>query len=161
MLLGFIKLSFCFVPSVLLNGPIGEKINSYSVPRSISYNYIKRYEIQEIIKDSPSHICKELSNARELLRDPTRKNDKVSFFMTNDNKEHLFSVIYRTSEKFPTVYTIESVIRTPETDFKSKDIYTILEQMCNDRRGFIQMQGLKTWANGRYLKESYIEKQIY
>jgi len=141
-ILFFINLSSCFVPNVLLNGPIGEKIKSYSIPRSISYKCIKKYEIQEIIKDSPTEICKELSNTRELLRDPFRKNDYISFFMTNDNKEHLFTVIYRISESLPTIYTIESILRTPGVDFKSNDIYTVLEQMCNDRRGFLQMQNL-------------------
>ena len=161
ILLYFIKLTSCFVPNVLLNGPIGEKIKSYSVSRSVSYKCIKKYEIQEIIKDSPTDICKELSNARELLRDPFRTHDNVSFFMTHDNKEHLFTVIYRKSESLPTIYTIESVVRTPGVDFKSNDIYTILEQMCNDRRGFLQIQGLKRWSNGRYNKESYLEKKLY
>ena len=159
-ILFFIQLSSCFVPNVLLNGPIGEKIKSYSVPRSISYKCIKKYEIQEIIKDSPTEICKELSSTRELLRDPFRKNNNISFFMTNDNKEHLFTVIYRISESLPTIYTIESILRTPGVDFKSNDIYTVLEQMCNDRRGFLQMQNLKTWSNGRYNKESYLEKKL-
>ena len=130
------------------------------MPRSVSYKYIKKYEIQEIVKDSPAYICKELGNARELLRDPFRIHDNVSFFMTNDNKL-LFTVIYRKSESLPTIYTIEYVIRTPDVDFKSNDIYTILEQMCNDRRGFLQIQGLKRWSNGRYNKESYLEKKLY
>jgi len=155
----FFKYVVSFTPNILLNGPIGEKMHSFSMPRSVAYNFMKMYEIEEIIKDSPGYICNELSCARERLRCPFRDDEHVSFFVLDD-KEHLFTVLYRISKSFPIVYTVESIIRTPDKEFKSSDMNMILEQMCNDRKGFLQFQEIKRWSDGRYVKESYLEKQF-
>ena len=148
--------TYAFVPNILLNGPVGGKITSYSVPKSISYKYIKKYEIEEIKKDSPMYICRELSETREKLRSNNTKNEHVTFFMDNETNKHLFTIIYRMNEKLPTVYTVESIVKTPDITFRTNDIRIIIEQMCNDRKGFLQIRDISR----KYKAELYLENQL-
>jgi len=155
----FLGITYAFTPNILLNGPVGERMTAYSVPKSISYKYIKKYEIEQIQKDSPVHICNELRDVKEKLRSDNN-NINVSFFMDNESK-HIFTIIYRLrTQKLPIIYNIETILRTPGVKMKSNDIQCILKQMVNDRKGYIQLQELKRWSNGKYNIENYLENQI-
>lgn len=153
-----------FIPGIALNGPINDQLRLFSVPRTTAFKCVKKYQLEEVYKNSPRGICSELDEARELLRSPIRTNDHVSFLMTNDN-EHLFTIIYRMNNRFPKVYTVEAIIRTPESDKTKCTIHTLevermLMQMCEDRMGFLQFQNIKLWAGGKYKMEMYLEKQM-
>ena len=156
-----------FTPTVYLNGPLSSGVNVQSIPNHIAYKYMKRYQIDELKRDSPKHICLELNNARELLRGPDCADYHVSFVMSlrdeNPNPEHLYTLIYTMNDKFPRIYTVEALVRTPSSSLSVSvvDIETILNQMCVDRRGYIQYHPLNLWVGGRYAKELSLEKRIY
>lgn len=142
-----------------LNGPIGKTLTSYSVPKSISYKYIQKYEIEQIKLNSHIDICNELRDVRQKLRSSDDNN--VVFFVDNKTNKHIFTVIYRMDNgKFPITYTIESILRTPGIEFKSNDMQNILKKMVYDRSGYIQLHELKQWFNGKYAIENYLESQL-
>ena len=155
------KIPYQNLPNVFLNGKINQKLCVYYVPRDIGYKYLKKYQILEIATDGPVSVCAELDSARELLRSP-RKDLHVSFLMSEDPYEHLFTIIYRISKTFPRVYSVEGLTRTPNNhnSISVTEVERMLKQMCNNRKGFLQTQGLKYWAGGKYKVEKYLENQF-
>ncbi len=151
-----------FVPNVYLNGPAGPDMNVFSVPRSIGFKYIQRSQIDAIKKDEHRSICSELDEAREILRDYSRGDLHVSFLTPKgSNDEILYTVVYKMSDRFPKVYTIEALVRgNGKSNVSSLDVVTILDQMIHSRKGFLQLHQLKRWAHGKYLIESNLEKSF-
>lgn len=149
------------IPNAFLNGKVGKNLVVQSVPRHIAYKYMKKYQILEIVVDGPSSVCSELNSARELLRSP-RKDLHVSFLMAEEPYEHLFTIVYRMNDKFPKVYSIEGLIRTPNNvnNISVTQVERMLKQMCDNRKGLLQMQNIKMWAGGKYKTEKYLENQF-
>ena len=155
-----------FTPTVVLSGPVGEQLRMQAIPRSIAYKYMKMIHTEYIRKDLPRFLLEEVSEARELLRDPKTKDWNISFMTPGSAKENLFTVIYRMTDGFPKCYTVEAVIRNhclePEMGSMSAVVLDrTLNQMIRERRGHLQTYPLKSWAEGRYIKEIEIEKKFF
>lgn len=156
-----VSLVKAFVPNVFLNGPCGSELNLWSVPKSVAFKYIQRIQIQSIKDNDHRTICRELDDARELLRDSSNQELHVSFLTPKNTDENLFTVVYRMSDNFPKIYTIECLIRNHNSpSVSSMDMLTIIDQFVYDRRGHIQLYPLKTWSSGRYIIESNLEKSF-
>lgn len=163
----FLALSFTmcngFTPIVPIpfTGPVGTGLDLIPASKSMAYSKIKELQIRELRKNSPKSICDELNDAREIIRSPDRKNDMVSFLISN-KKDLLYSIIYRVSDKIPFVYTIEAIVRNPDSKdtINILDLEIILKQQVEDTRSYLQIFNLKSWANGKYHKEKYLEEQF-
>lgn len=150
-----------FVPNVYLSGTISESLRAFAIPKSVAFKYIQRCQIEAIKNNKHVHICSELDSAREILRDPTKQDYHASFITPKKSGDVLFTVIYRMSDTFPTLYTLEALIRNHERPIVSSDeMLTILNQMIKCRRGIIQLYPLKQWMDGRYIKESKFERSF-
>lgn len=151
-----------FTPNIFLNGPVGPNLVAQSVPVHIAYKYMKKYQILEIVVDGPPSVCSELDSVREMLRSPTNKDLQASFLMAEDPYEHLFTIVYRMNDKFPKVYTVEALVRTPnnKNSISVTEMEKMLKQMCDNRKGHLQMHGIKRFAGGKYHKEKYLESQF-
>lgn len=161
-LVSFLGTVNSFTPSVFLTGPVGSELIMQGVPRSIAYKYVKKCQLEELENDSPAHICKELDDAREMLRSSSRVEDNVSFLVSKTSESHLFTILYRMSDKFPKIYTVDAVVRQPDSynSMSSCDLERMLHQMVKDRKGHLQVHPLRTWSDGRYFKESRLERQF-
>jgi len=157
-ILFIIHSSHSFVPP-LLSGNVGIGLDLLSVPKSFGYSKIKQDQIKVLKNNEPEYICSEFNEARKMIRSE-QETTYVSFLL--GEKHLIYTIIYRISSKMPFVYTIESVIRSTDTDryVSIIDMETILRQQCEDKRGYLQTFNLKTWANGKYHKEKYLEKQF-
>lgn len=146
---------------IVLSGPVGPGLEMILVSRPAAFAYIKKGQLKEIKRDSQVHICRELDCAREILRDPTVKSNRVSFVRTTSQR-NLLTVIYTISKTFPTVYTVHAMARNPDNDqaVSFPELEIILENMVTVRRGFLQTYPLKTVALGMYIAESYAENQF-
>lgn len=147
-------------PPPTLNGPVGRDLRVMAVPRASAFDHIKHCQIQQLGRNAPAHICRELDVARELLRDPGRTECQTAFLFPRRSDQVLFTIVYRVRDVYPRVYTIEAVIREPGHDVRSSDLQDVIRQLVVDNRGFLQAYPLKTWARGKYFIESSLEKRF-
>jgi len=148
-------------PPPILNGPVGTNLRIMAVSRLSAFNHIKDCQLQQLSHNAPEHICRELDVARELLRDPTRNDEHAAFLSPRHSDQILFTIVYRVRERRPNVYTLEAIVREPGYDVRSSDLQHVVRQLVADNRGFLQSYPLKTWAHGKYMKESYLEKLFF
>jgi hypothetical protein len=142
----------------ILNGPVGPDLRIMAASRRSAFNHIKLIQLQQLSRNAPAHICQELDVARELLRDPARNDEHAAFLAPRHSDQILFTIVYRVRERRPNVYTLEAIVREPGYDMRSTDVQHVVRQLVADNRGFYQSYPLKTWAHGKYAKESYLEK---
>jgi len=160
------RVANAFTPTVILSGPVGDDLRMQAIPRSIAYRYMKMIHTEYIRKDLPRYLLEEVSEARELLRDPKTKDWNISLMTPGSARENLFTVIYRMTDGFPKCYTVEAVIRNHNLEPGMGSMTTVvlertLNQMIRERRGHLQTYPLKSWATGRYIKEIEIEKKFF
>lgn len=154
-----------FNPNILvppLGGKVSEDLTLLPVSKSMAFSKIKEYQMRSISRNDPMNICSELNDAREMIRSPIGKDDYASFLISNRNREHLYTILYRVNDTIPYIYTIKAIIRTPE-EYDSVniiDIERMLDQLCKNKRGYLQLFNMKTWANGKYRIEKYLEDQF-
>lgn len=147
----------------LLTGNVGIGLDLLAVPKKIGYSKIKQDQIKVLKNNEPEYICSEFNEARKMIRLEEENTNTYVSFLVCEKKELVYSIIYRVNSKFPFIYTIKSIIRSPDNDnihVSILDVETILRQQCEDKRGYLQTFHLKTWANGKYHKEKYLEKQF-
>lgn len=142
----------------ILHGPVGPDLRIVAVSRAKAFDHIKLCQVEQLGQNAPAHVCRELDVARELLRDPSKKEFKAAFLVPRVSRQILFTIVYRVRERRPNVYTLEAVVREPGYDVRSSDLQHVLHQLVADKRGFLQSYPLKTWARGKYFKESSLEK---
>ena len=65
--------------------------------------------------------------------------------------------MYRVRERRPNVYTLEAIVREPDSNVRSSDVQHVVRQLVADNMGFFQSYPLKTWAHGKYVTETYLE----
>ena len=165
MLVYFMPHVYSFTPTPILSGPVGEHLQMKAIPRPMAYKYIRGTHIDFIKQDCSRSILDEMNDARELLRDPSTKDWHVSLLVPKPTNRNTFMILYRMNNRFPACYTVEAVIRNHVLEpghgsMSMMDLSTILDQMSRNRRGFLQLYPLNTWAGGRYLKELEIEKKF-
>lgn len=151
-----------FTPVSPLGGNISKDLTLLPVTRSMAFSKIKEYQMRSIFRNDPMNICSELNDAREMMRSPDGKDDYVSFLISNRNREHLYTIVYRVNDTMPYIYTIKAIVRTPEK-YDSVNIIEIermLDQLCKIKRGYLQLFNMKTWAGGKYRVEKYLEEQF-
>lgn len=149
------------VQPLILNGPVGPDLRIMAVSRLSAFNHIKFTQLKQLSHNAPEHICRELDVARELLRDPARQNEHAAFLARRYSNQILFTIVYRVRERRPSVYTLEAIIREPGYDVRSSDLEHVVRQLVANNSGFLQSYPLKTWARGKYVKESYLEKLFF
>lgn len=152
-----------FTPTSILSGPVGPDLSLFAVPRSVAFKYLKKCQIEQIRKDAPMHIIQELNDAREMTRSVKYSKSHYSFLVPNNSKnKNLFTIIYRMTEKFPVIYTIEAIVREPDSieTISTLQLESILSQTVVDRKGYLQIHNLGTWASGRYKNEIRMERQF-
>jgi len=152
-----------FVPTSVLSGPAGPDMSMFAVPKTVAFKYLKKCHIEQIQKDAPKQVIQEFHDAREITRDFKKTNSHFSFLVPKDMKdENLFTIVYRMTETFPVIYTIEAIIREPNSSahISTLALESILNQMIVDRKGFMQIHELGTWSSGRYKKEMMMERQF-
>ncbi|CAM9158403.1 unnamed protein product [Ectocarpus sp. 12 AP-2014] len=142
----------------VLHGPVGPDLRIVAVPRVRAFNHIKKCQLHQLDQNAPAHICSELDVARELLRDPLKTEYRAAFLAPRLSSQILFTKVYRVRERRPSVYTLEAIVREPGFDVRSSDLQHVVHQLVADKSGFLQSYPLKTWARGKYAKESYLEK---
>ena len=69
------------------------------------------------------------------------------------------------NDRFPKCYTVEAIVRNHTFEpFNGSltvvELERVLNQMVKDRRGHLQLQPLRSWAGGRYMRELLFEKQF-
>lgn len=155
-ILFIIHSSHSFVPP-LLSGNVGIGLDLLPVPKSMAYSKIKQDQIKVLKNNGPEYICSEFNEARKILI--SEQEDIYVSFLIAEKKHLIYSIFYRISSKMPFVYTIESVVRSTDTcrHVSIIDMESILVKQCE---GYLQKSNLKTWANGKYHKEKYLEKQF-
>ncbi|CAM9866215.1 unnamed protein product [Ectocarpus sp. 12 AP-2014] len=141
----------------ILHGPVGADLRLVATSRRSAFNHIKKCQLQQLDQNAPAHICNELDVARELLRDPTKREFRAAFLAPRLSSQNLFTIVYCVRERRPSVYTLEAVVREPGYDVRSSDLQHVVRQHVTNNRGFLQSYPLKTWARGKYAKESYLE----
>lgn len=142
-------------------GPAGCDLRVTPVSRASAFDHMKSSQVKQIRRNAPEHVCRELNVARELLRDPGRKDDHVAFLSPASSDQILFTIVYRVREKrIPSVYTLEAIVREPGYDVRSSDVHRIVQQLVWNNMGFLQSYPLKVWARGKYDKELFLEKMI-
>lgn len=146
-----------FKPPVL-DGFVGPDLRIVSVSRRSAFNHIKQCQLTQLGRNAPPHICRELDVAREMLRDPSRDDEHAAFLSPRLSNQVLFTIVYRIRERRPHVYTLEAIVREPESDIRSSDVQHVVHQIVAQNTGFLQLYPLKSWASGRYAQESYLEK---
>lgn len=82
-------------PPPILHGPVGPDLRIISTSRRSAFNHIKNCQLQQLSQNSPSHICRELDVARELLRDPAKKDEHAAFLAPRLSNKILFTIVYR------------------------------------------------------------------
>jgi len=142
----------------ILHGPVGPDLRLVAVSRPKAFDHIKHCQLQQLGQNAPEHVCRELDLARELLRDPAKKDFRAAFLVPRLSRQILFTIVYRVRERRPNVYTLEAIVREPGYDVRSSDLQLVVRQLVADNRGFLQSYPLKTWAHGKYVKELYLEK---
>jgi len=93
-----ISFSYSFTPHVPvppLGGKISNDLTLLPVSRSMAYSKMKEYQMRSIFRNDPMNICSELNDAREMMRSPNGENDFVSFLISNRDREHLYTILYR------------------------------------------------------------------
>ena len=157
-----------FTPTVTLSGPVGGDLKIHAVPRSIAYKFLKRTHVDYIRRDLAKPILEEVNETRELLRDNKTSDWHVSLVVPTLVNQFLFMIVYRTNKRNPTCYTVEAVLRNhsfePEEPgmgsmMTTLELEMVLQQLVRSRRGHLQLYPLKSWVNGRYMKELEIEKK--
>lgn len=152
-----VRVGALYAPPIL-NGPVGPDLRIVAVPRTKAFNHIKKCQVEQLGQNAPAHICGELDVARELLRDPSKKDYRAAFLAPRLSNQILFTIVYRVRERRPNVYTLEAIVREPGYDVRSNDLQHVVRQLVADNSGFLQSYPLKTWARGKYVKESYLEE---
>lgn len=141
----------------ILHGPVGPDLRIVAVSRTSAFNHIKKCQLQQLSQNAPAHICRELDVARELLRDPMKKNEHAAFLAPRLSNQILFTIVYRVRESRPSVYTLEAIVREPDSNVRASEVQHVVRQLVADNVGFLQMYPLKTWARGKYVTEAYLE----
>lgn len=144
--------------SPILHGPVGPNLRIVAVSRAKAFDHIKQCQLAQLGQNAPAHVCGELDVARELLRDPAKQDFRAAFLVPRLSRQILFTIVYRVRERRPNVYTLEAVVREPGYDVRSSDLQHVVHQLVADKRGYLQSYPLKTWARGKYCKESCLEK---
>ena len=147
-------------PPPILNGPVGPHLRIISTSRRSAFNHIKKCQLQQLDQNAPAHICRELDVAREMLRDPGKKDEHAAFLAPRLSNQVLFTIVYRVHERRPNVYTLEAIVREPDSNVRSSDVQHVVRQLVADNMGFLQSYPLKTWAHGKYMTEAYLEKLL-
>lgn len=123
-----------------------------AVSRAKAFHHIKQCQLSQLGQNAPAHICSELDLARELHRDPAKKDFLAAFLVPGLSRQILFTTVYRVRERRPNLYTLEAIVREPGYDVRSSDLQQVVHQLVADNRGFSQSYPLKTWACGKYVK---------
>lgn len=147
-------------PPPVLHGPVGHDLRIVSVSRRSAFNHIKRCQLQQLNRNAPPHICRELDVARERLRDPCKSDEHAAFLSPRLSDQVLFTIVYRVRERRPSVYTLEAIVREPDSEIRSSDVQHVVRQIVAHNMGFLQSYPLKTWARGKYANESYLERLV-
>lgn len=145
----------------VLHGPVGPDLRIVSVSRRSAFNHIKNCQLQQLNRNAPPHVLNELDVARERLRDPVNNDEHVAFLSPRLSDQVLFTIVYRIRERRPNVYTLEAIVREPESEIRSSDVQHVVRQIVARNMGFLQSYPLKTWARGKYVNESYLESLIF
>lgn len=99
-----VRVEALYAPPIL-NGPVGPDLRIVAVPRTKAFNHIKKCQVEQLGQNAPAHICGELDVARELLRDPSKKDYRAAFLAPHLSNQILFTIVYRVRERRPNVYT--------------------------------------------------------
>ena len=144
-------------PPPILHGPVGPDLRIMAVSRRSAFNHIKKCQLHQLSQNAPAHVCRELDVARELLRDPAKKDEHAAFLAPRLSNQILFTIVYRVRERRPNVYTLEAIVREPDSNVRSSDVQHVVRQLVAENMGFFQSYPLKTWAHGKYVTETYLE----
>ena len=144
-------------PPPILHGPVGPDLRIMAVSRRSAFNHIKKCQLHQLSRNAPAHVCRELDVARELLRDPEKKDEHAAFLAPRLSNQILFTIVYRVRERRPNVYTLEAIVREPDSTVRSSDVQHVVRQLVAENMGFFQSYPLKTWAHGKYVTETYLE----
>ena len=139
-------ISFVTSFSITLSGPVNDKYNMYAVPRSISYSYIKKTQIEYLQKDAPSNLLLELNSAREMCRGEENEDVYVTFIKDVRDNDPDYTILYRKTMNIPTVYTIEAIVAGKNPKISLANVEDILNKFCKDNRGYLQTYPLKIWS---------------
>jgi hypothetical protein len=123
-----------------------------------AHKFLKQKQIDCIKKDLPSSEA-DIYEARKYLE---RKDALISIIKAKEDRRNCdYMVLYRISNttNLPVIYTIDGIVRIHDANspITLSNVCTILRQAAMFKGGYLQVQGLQLFRNGKVSKELYLE----
>ena len=159
------KLLFCLLPTSafvlpLLQSNIGSDYKLININRNLAYKYLQQQQIECIKADLPIDMLYEFCEAKEYIKFEANKHFISIIKNNNTNKTCDYIIIYRRSNKYPIIFSIEAIIKIPcsSNNIHITEVFTILQKVSKDTGCYIQTQDLNIWHKGKVVKQLLLER---